>query len=69
MRKSIPTIIRHKETAKGFAVVVTNVTSSGIEASTQSYIYSGNSEGRTALDYDMPWSSEAAAIEDFNKIN
>lgn len=64
---STPTIIRHKLTAEGFAVVVTYFERTGMDAAVQQYHTNGETT-QLYLAHSMPWSTEAAAILAFGEI-
>lgn len=59
------TIIAHKVTEDGFAVVVTEQTAQGFTASAQRYTANG---GSLFLVVEQKFSSEAGAYEAFNKL-
>ena len=63
------TVIRHKLTAAGFAVVVTGFERGAFVAYVQEYKTAPDNGGRTSYHTGDVYSAEAGAIEVFNKIN
>jgi len=62
---STPTIIRHAIVADGFYVVVTYTDVMGFSAAVQHYTY--GFEGATVLQDVSVWSTEQAAMRNFNR--